>query len=146
MEKPVFVYVTYIQTTLERLWKALTSTEFTRQYWGGHAIESEWTVGAPVLLRKEDGTINVRGQILACDPPKLLSYSWESQQHPEPASRVTFELATMGEVVKLTCTHAGFAPESKLKPLVSQGWPAILSSLKSLVETQKPLAFPPWRG
>ena len=158
MDKPKFVYVTYIATTPEKLWTALTGGEFTRQYWGGRRIESDWKPGSPVKLPREDGTNDWRGEVLQADPPKLLSYTFEPLPNknrrnlegrhvdvpPERPSRVTFEIVPIMGQVKLTLIHDDFEPDSKILPEISQGWPAILSSLKSLLEGDKAL-FPDWR-
>ncbi|HTN82148.1 MAG TPA: SRPBCC family protein [Sorangium sp.] len=143
MSKPEFVYVTYIASTLEKVWEALTTGEFTRQYWGGRTIQSDWRPGSSVRHVKEDGSFDWEGEILEADPPKLLSYTF-GNKHGERPSRVTFELTLLGPHVKLTLTHGDFAEDSKVLPAISNGWPAILSSMKSLLETGKAL-YPEWR-
>ena len=159
MEKPQFVYVTYIATTREKLWEALTGGEFTRQYWGGRKITSDWTVGSPVHHFKEDGTLEWKGEVLVYDPPNKLSYTFDvltDEEMPdykgekadlvnkEKPSRVTFELKEyMGEVC-LTLVHDNFEMGSKIIQGISNGWPAILSGLKTLLETGKTL-YPDWR-
>ncbi|MCC5903661.1 MAG: SRPBCC family protein [Halomonas sp.] len=159
MAKPEFVYVIYIDTTLERVWKALTSSEFTRQYWGGRRIESDWETGAAVNLIKEDGSLDWSGKVLEADPPKRLSYTFDPAVDdempgyegervdlldPEKPSRVTFEVAEYMGKVRLTLIHDQFEQGSKVLQGISVGWPAILSSLKSLLEHGEPL-FPNWR-
>lgn len=158
-EPQQFVYVIYIATTADKLWEALTSGAFTYQYWGGRRIESDWRVGSAVRHVKEDGGLDWRGEVLAADPPRLLSYTFEvvdaeecglegepgaEAEAQEPASRVTFEIRPFMGRVKLTVTHDRFEPGSKVLAGVSQGWPAILSSLKSLLERGEAL-FPDWR-
>src|SRR5438552_9858420 len=102
MSKPPFVYVTYINTTPEKLWQALTDGEFTRRYWGGRRIQSDWNVGSPVTHVREDGGIDWRGAVLQSERPRLLSYTFHmqiSEQHRgETPSRVTFELQPMGSI------------------------------------------------
>jgi uncharacterized protein YndB with AHSA1/START domain len=144
MQKPSFVYCTYIASTPEKIWEALTGGDFTAQYWGGRRIESDWKPGSAVKHRQEDGSYEWQGEVLEADPPKLLSYTFDVLDDGEPASRVTFELVPFMGHVRLTLTHDDFEPGSKTFEGISQGWPAILSSLKSLLETGKPL-FPDWR-
>ncbi len=138
MTKPNFVYVTYIRTTPEQLWQALTDGAFTERYWFGRRIESDWKVGGRVTLWHE-GKVSDSGEVLECDPPRRLSYSFRvefvEEMRREPPSRVTFELEKLGAHVKLTLTHDRFEPGSKVLAGISTGWPMILSSLKSLLET-----------
>ncbi len=144
MSKPSFVYVTYIATTPEKLWQALTQSAFTQQYWSSIGIESDWSIGAPVRLVSE-GVVHNKGEVLACEPFRRLSYTWHVEFHEvfrkEKPSRVTFEIEPVGAEVKLTVTHDTFEPGSKVLEAVSNGWPAVLSSLKSLLETGRALAM-----
>jgi uncharacterized protein YndB with AHSA1/START domain len=146
INRPALVYVTYIATTPEKLWEALTDGEFTRRYWGGRRIQSDWVIGSPVEHVREDGGIDWRGEVLASQPPRLLSYTFHmeiSDEHrSERPSRVTFDLQPLGSVVKLTLTHEDFEPGSVTLETTRHGWPAIMSSLKSLLETGSPLPFP----
>jgi uncharacterized protein YndB with AHSA1/START domain len=154
MNKPEFVYVNYIATTPEKLWEALISPEFTRQYWGGGTIHSDWKVGSPVKMLRADGELDWRGEILQFDPPRVLSYSFDPQNFlrskgiSEPSYRVTFEISLPGpdksserNVVRLQVSHENFEPGSEVARAVSQGWPSILSSLKSLLESGRSLEF-----
>jgi uncharacterized protein YndB with AHSA1/START domain len=145
MSKPPFVYVTYINTTPEKLWGALTDGQFTRRYWGGRRIQSDWNVGSPVRHVREDGGIDWEGEVLQAQPPRLLSYTFHMQisaQHRgERPSRVTFELQRIGSVVKLTLIHDDFESASATFETTRHGWPAIMSSLKSLLEVGSPLPF-----
>ena len=145
MVRPYFVYVTYIATTPERLWEALTSGEFTRQYWGGRRIQSDWNVGSPVTHVREDGGTDWQGEVLESDPPRRLSYTFRmliSDRHRrERPSRVAFDLEPMGWGVKLTLTHSESEENSATLETTRHGWPAIMSSLKSLLETGSPLGF-----
>ncbi len=145
MTKPSFIYVTYIMTTPEKLWQALTDGAFTQRYWFGRRIESDWKVGGRVTLWHE-GKVSDSGEVLECKPPRRLSYSFRvefvEELRREPPSRVTFELEKLGDQVKLTLTHDQFAPGSKVLEGISAGWPMILSSLKSLLETGNPLKMP----
>ena len=141
MEKPSFVFVTYINTSAEKLWDALTNPEFTKQYWGGRRIESDWKVGAPVRFVDAKGQSGKPGEILAFEPPKLLSYTWGSTS----PSHVTFKLEPYGTIMRLTVTHEGLEPGTPETQMTQQGWFAIMSSLKSLLETGKALTYP-WKG
>lgn len=145
MLKPAFNYISYIETTAEKLWDALTNSEFTTRYWWDTSVISDWKVGSPVSLVINGLTTDV-GKILKADRPRRLSYSFHhilnERALKERPSRVTFALEPKGELVKLTLTHEGFADDSVVVDGISKGWPAILSSLKSLLETGKPLVIP----
>jgi uncharacterized protein YndB with AHSA1/START domain len=134
-----FVYVSYIRTTPAKLWGALTSAEFTKQYWFGMSSESTFEVGAPWKLVSSDGTVMDVGEILESVPGKRLVMTWRHQLkpelHAEGVSRCTFDLAEDGAQMKLTVTHEIDVSPSKLIGAVSGGWPAVISSLKSLLET-----------
>jgi uncharacterized protein YndB with AHSA1/START domain len=146
-EKPSFVYVTFIATTPEKLWHALTDGALTRKYWYGRRVESDWKVGSPVTFwyEAEGGeAVSDRGIVLESNPPRRLSYTFHvefvDELRDEHPSRVTFDIELKGKDVKLTLTHDEFEPGSKILEGIRSGWPAILSSLKSLLETGKPLA------
>ena len=143
MEKPQFVYVTYIRTTPEKLWRALLEPEFTRQYWVETHQESEWKPGASWRLMLRDGRVLDTGEILEFDPPRRLVLTWRNEFKPELRaegfSRMTYELEHQGESVKLTVIHQMDKPGSKFIEAVSQGWPHVLASLKSLLETGESL-------
>ncbi|MEU5724084.1 metalloregulator ArsR/SmtB family transcription factor [Micromonospora sp. NPDC047738] len=167
MENPTFVYTTYIRTTPEQLWRALIEPEFTRRYWGGAALVSDWRVGSPVLWQDAPDTEpkDIGQRVLVAEPYRRLSYSWHGFQ-PEHAahfgwsdeelaerlrerrSKVTFDLAPYGEAVRLTVTHDDFSPDSEMHRAISGqldgsgGWPELLASLKSLLETGEPLPEP----
>jgi uncharacterized protein YndB with AHSA1/START domain len=146
MSKPEFVYVTYIETTPEKLWEALTDSRFTRQYWFDTEVRSDWRVGSPFALVMGGKTTDT-GQILESDRPRRLSYTFKHElnedMRKEPATKVVFAIEPYGNLVKLTVTHEGFGASSKLLDGISRGWPAILSGLKSLLETGKAVAIPP---
>ena len=139
MGKSMFVYVTYIRTTPEKLWTALTDAEFMQQYWFGMRAESEWTAGAPWKLVSSKGETFDTGAIVEADPPRRLVIRWEHQNKPElkadGASLCTMELEPSDGAVKLTITHTAEREHSKLIEAVSGGWPKVLSNLKSLLET-----------
>jgi uncharacterized protein YndB with AHSA1/START domain len=145
MSKPEFVYVTYIETTPEKLWEALTSSEFSRKYWMGTELQSDWKIGSPFAL-VNNGIASDVGEVLEFDRPRRLSYTFnhvlkDDMQNAEP-TKVVFALEPHGHLVKLTLTHEGFAGANNLLDGISKGWPAILSSLKSLLETGTALVIP----
>ena len=144
MRKPEFVYVTFIKTTPEKLWHALTNTAFTESYWFGCSLTSDWKVGSRMHMDRAGKVVN-EGFVLESDPPRRLSYSWlsvfDAEMIKERPSRVTFVLEPSDGAVKLTVTHEDFAEGSKTLPSISEGWPLVLSSLKSMLETGKPLAI-----
>jgi uncharacterized protein YndB with AHSA1/START domain len=134
-----FVYVTYIRTTPEQLWAALTSPDFMKQYWFGMHHETDWKAGSPWRLVFPDGRVADAGEIVEIDPPSRLVLKWRNEFRPELKfegySRCVVELEPVAGAVKLTITHAVDRAESKLIEAVSGGWPRILSNLKSLLET-----------
>ena len=146
MRKPEFIYVSYIETTPEKLWDALTQSDFTRLYWFGTEVRSDWKVGSPFAL-VTNGITTDSGEILEADRPRLLSYTFEHVRDPEMskerASKVVFTLEPFGKLVKLTLTHEDFVAGSLLLDGISKGWPAILSALKSLLEKGTAIAIPP---
>ena len=145
-----FVYVTYIRATPERLWSALTSPEFARQYWRGAHPEADWKPGGSWKLIFPDGRVGDAGEIVAFEPSKRLSIRWRNEFKPEFKaegwSLCTMEIERAGEAVKLTVTHSMEREGSKFIAAVSGGWPQILSNLKSLLETGSvvlpPMEFP----
>jgi uncharacterized protein YndB with AHSA1/START domain len=146
MARPEFVYVTYIKTTPEKLWEALTSSEFSRRYWFDTELRSEFKVGSPFALVMNGTTTDV-GEILEADRPRRLAYTFRhvlnDDLRADGTTKVVFTLEPHGDLVKLTLTHEGFAEGSKLLDGISKGWPAILSGLKSLLETGQAIAIPP---
>jgi uncharacterized protein YndB with AHSA1/START domain/DNA-binding transcriptional ArsR family regulator len=151
MGKPEFVYTTYISTTPERLWQALTDPAFTQRYWGT-TLRSDWTPGATMTWEHQGVTIADPAQVvLEYEPYRRLSYTWHTFT-PEWAeacgfdderlatlagerrSIVTCEIEPLGQQVKLTVVHDDFDPGSAVLELVSQGWPQLLSDLKTLLE------------
>jgi DNA-binding transcriptional ArsR family regulator/uncharacterized protein YndB with AHSA1/START domain len=154
MDKPEFVYTTYIRATPEQLWRGLTDPAFTRRYWG-LALESDWRTGSPVTVRldKDGVTIADPAQVvLESDPYRRLAYAWHTftpewaaaygisaddvaRFASEPRSKVTFDIVPLGDCVRLTVVHDGFGPGSAVLTGISQGWPVLMSSLKTLLET-----------
>ena len=144
MDKPKFVYVTYINTTPERLWTALTSGDFTEKYWFGSRIQSEWKVGSPLKILTGVADKDWQGEVLQCDPPRLLSYNFRVSGGSAHVSRVVFQLEQHGPVMKLTLTHDELdEKDDKFLAGISGGWPAVLSNLKSLLEGGHPLVPSP---
>jgi len=141
-----FVYVTYIRTTREKLWDALTKPEFTRAYFWGTSYESDWKAGSGWQMRSPDGRIKTSGEVLEIDRPRRLVLSWYNEYDPELKaegySRATFGLEQIGKAVKLTVTHEMARDDSKVIKAVSYGWPMVLASLKSLLETGEALEDP----
>ena len=138
-----FVYVTYIRTTPEKLWKALIDPEFTRRFWNETWQDCEWKPGATWRLMIPDGRVADAGEVVEIDPQRRLVLRWRNEFMPELReegySRMTYEIEKKGESVKLTVIHEMERGGSKLIDAVSGGWPMILSSLKSLLETGQAL-------
>jgi uncharacterized protein YndB with AHSA1/START domain len=133
--KPKFVYVSYIATTPEKLWQALTSGEFTEKYWFGSRVESDWKVGSPFKIHTGVADKDWLGKVLQSDPPRLLSFSFRVAGNTEHFTRVVFQIEQHGPMVKLTLTHDELdEKDDKFFTGISQGWPAVLSNLKSLLE------------
>lgn len=140
MARSTFVYVSYIRTTPDRLWSALTTdVDFMKQYWFGTHCESEWTAGSPWKMVSSSGLILDAGEIVEADPPRRLVIRWRHHNKPELKaegdSHCTIELEPIGPAVKLAITHTIEREPSKLIDAVSGGWPKIISNLKSLLET-----------
>ena len=139
MARSTFVYVTYIRTTPEKLWSALTDAEFMKLYWFGTRCESQWQAGSAWKMVYPDGTITDAGEIVEAEPPRRLVIRWQNRFKPELAaegeSLCTMELEPSGTAVKLSITHTIERDPSKFIVAVSGGWPKILSNLKSLLET-----------
>ena len=134
-----FIYATYIKTTPEKLWQAITTPEFQRQYWFGVTYETDWKVGSKWRMVYPDGKLTDTGEVLEFDPPRRLVLKWlnewSEELKAEGYSRCTMEIEPMGKAVKLTVSHTMERAGSKLIGAVSGGWPRILSNLKSLLET-----------
>jgi uncharacterized protein YndB with AHSA1/START domain len=137
MSKPEFVYTTYIETSVDKLWQALTDGDFTERYWFGHRVTADWKAGSPYRFAKQ-GAKTIEGKVLVVDPPRRLAYSWDScspEAQRERTSRVTFDLEPRGKVVKLTVTHDELDERGVTLRNISGGWPMVVASLKSLLET-----------
>jgi uncharacterized protein YndB with AHSA1/START domain len=148
MAKETCVFVSYIASTRERVWDALVKPEFNRQYWGNENI-SDWRPGSRWEHRTIDAAREVRilGTVVESDPPRRLVLTWAfpaDADKPAAHTRVTFELEQIETMVRLTVTHADLTPGSDMMRGINEGWPRVLSSLKSFLETGKPL--PTWAG
>jgi uncharacterized protein YndB with AHSA1/START domain len=151
--KPAIMYTIYIAATPEKVWQALTSAEFSRQYFFGHAVEVDLRIGGDFIMRTPDGSLHISGKVIECDPPRRLTVTfdlnWPELVEKLGPTLVTWEIEQAGEAVKLTLIQS---QDSELSDDIlsggRSGWPAILSSLKSVLETGKPLAVqmvPPQR-
>jgi uncharacterized protein YndB with AHSA1/START domain len=139
MAKATFIYVTYIRTTPEKLWSALTDVEVMKQYWFGVHCESQWTAGSSWKLVYPDGRNTDGGEIVEAEPPRRLVIRWQHQHKPElkaeSESYCTMELGPSGQAVKLSITHTIEREPSHFIAAVSGAWPMVISNLKSLLET-----------
>ena len=139
MAESEFVYVTYIRTTMEKLWNALIDPEITRQCWCDTWQDCDWKQGSAWRLMIPDGRVGDSGEVLEIDPPRKLVLKWRNEfiaeLRDEGYTRLTYTLEPDDGCVKLTVHHEMDRPKSKMIDGVSQGWPGILASLKSLLET-----------
>jgi len=154
-QQPDFVYAILIRTTPEKLWEALTDGDFSEKYWFGFRVHFDLKAGGAMHIAPPEGLVGAgdhAGKVLECEPGKKLSYTWQQADPPEVAakrhglSRVTYELFPMGAMTKLLLTHENLLPddvESNPTTLsgINNGWPAVLSSLKSLLETGEPISL-----
>src|SRR5271157_1595362 len=138
-----FVYQTIIAAAPEKVWRALTTPEFTRQYWFGRSVQSDWKVGSEVTIITPEGAVEVKGKVLESEQNKRLSYTWGSGTATDNTT-VIFEITQMGPLVKLLITH-DIDLESSGAQLAANGWTFILSSLKTFLETGNPMPSIPWR-
>ena len=142
MSKSTFVYVTYIRTTPERVFQALTDGQITRQYWG-HENISDWQPGS--TWKHQDaanGSVRILGEVLESKPPHRLVISWAfgpDDGNKAKRSRVAFDIGRIGDMVKLTVTHDELDAGSEMDRAIREGWPRVLSSMKTLLETGKAL-------
>lgn len=139
------VYVIYIAAAADDVWNALTSPEFTKQYFFGHAVESDWRTGSPWSLRTPDGRVEVQGEVRESDPPRKLVVSWNIAADPSlPECLVSYEIEQVGEnLVRLVMVESHPTPiPAQLLEGGRKGWPMILSGLKTLLETGRPLGLP----
>lgn len=143
MTKPEFVYVIYIEAPQQRVWDALTQGEHTKHFWSRY-VQSDWKVGSRVeFLRADKSKLSHDGEVLKIDPPNRLVMTFDvtAEGATEPPSRVTYDLSHASGATKLTVTHDQFPPDSEVLKGISQGWPHILSSMKSYLERGAPMAM-----
>jgi uncharacterized protein YndB with AHSA1/START domain len=139
MDKPKFVYVSYISSTPEKVWNALTYPEVTRKYWGNHHNASDWKVGSRWEHRDFDDPklVDIVGTVVESDYPRRLAVTWVRPKEEGDAqartSKVTYEIEDFMGVVRLTVTHDEL--DQEMYDSVSIGWPAVISALKTLLET-----------
>jgi uncharacterized protein YndB with AHSA1/START domain len=147
MNQPKHVYEVYIRTTPEKLWQAITRPEMTRQFFYGNDVESDWKVGSSVRHKSPDGKPNLDGKVLEVVPQRKLVTTFSAVHDAACAkdrpSRVTWEIEPRGEVCKLTLTHDDFDGITETYQQVGRGWNPVLSGLKTLLETGKPLVIGP---
>ena len=145
MNEAEFVYMAVIAAPREEVWKALTSPEFTRQYWHETAVVSDFRAGAPIEFVTPDGTNGVSGEVLVADFPAELSYTWlfasEAEAGNSTPSRVTFRLEALDVGTRLVVTHDRLETGSRTHEMVSFGWPHVICGLKTLLETGKAVDF-----
>jgi uncharacterized protein YndB with AHSA1/START domain/DNA-binding transcriptional ArsR family regulator len=145
-DRPSYVYVTYIESSPERVWEALTDPDLTAQFWG-HSNVSDWRPGSPWEHRRVDGSgiADVAGTVLESEPPRRLVMTFDAPGEPPPGgpSKVTFDIEPYHEIVRLTVTHEHLADDEALAA-ISAGWPAVFANLKSLLETGHVLPRAPW--
>jgi uncharacterized protein YndB with AHSA1/START domain len=144
--KPAIVYTIYIASTPEKVWQALTTAEFSRQYFSGFAVEIDLRVGGAFIMRAPDGSVHISGEVIECDPLNKLTFTfnlnWPALTEKLGQTLVTYEIEPTGDAVKLTMLQSHDRPISD--DILSggrAGWPAILSSLKSVLETGKAMAI-----
>lgn len=144
------VFVQIINASREAVWEALTSPEFTQQYWHGTRARSDFKVGSPIDFLVEGDEIGCQGEILSASHPEELSYTWQFPRNPlvadEEPSRVTFKLETIGSeetgfATRLTVIHDRFPEGSRMPDMVGPGWPLVLAGLKTLLETGKAVDY-----
>jgi uncharacterized protein YndB with AHSA1/START domain len=146
-DRPRYVYVTYIESTPERVWQALTDADLTAQYWG-HSNVSDWQIGSAWEHLRTDGSgiADVAGTVLESVPPRRLAMTFDAPgaTPPQGPSKVTFDIEPYHEIVRLTVTHEYLADDEALAA-ISAGWPAVCANLKSLLETGHVLPRAPWQ-
>ena len=139
MNKPELVYKMYIRSTPQKTWDAITKPEFTRQYWGGMANVSDWKEGSEWQHVTETNEAWVTGVVSESIAPSRLVLTWADPDDLQDVSRVTYEIEPLEDMICLTVTNDNFKADSEMAGKVSSGWPSVLSSLKSFLETGKGL-------
>ena len=145
MAKTKHVYVTYIRSTAEKVFEAITEPAVTRQYWGMENV-SDWKPGSP-WRHTDDKAVRMVGEVIEHAPPRRLVISWawpQDEANKGKRTRVAFDLERIADMVKLTVTHDELEPGSDMERGITEGWPRVLASLKTFLETGKPLDT--WAG
>ncbi|HEX7862665.1 MAG TPA: SRPBCC family protein [Verrucomicrobiae bacterium] len=135
MEKPKLVYTMFIRSTPKKTWEAISKPKFAKQYWAGMSNVSDWKQGSKWEHHSPENEVWITGEVVECDPPRRLVLTWVAPDDLKDKSRVTFEIEKVGRSVCLTVTHDQFKAGSKMAEKVSWGWPRVLSSMKSFLET-----------
>ena len=138
-EAPKHVYELYIAATPEQVWRALTESEFTQRYYYGSAVESDWQPGSSLVYRNEDGTEAIQCTVLEADAPRRLVHTFYFPETDESPSRCTWSIEPRGDATLLVLTHDDFDGETATYRSVAHGWVPILSGLKTVLETGRPL-------
>lgn len=145
MTKPQSVYVVAIAKSPEEVWQGLTSPEFTKLYWHRTEVQSDFKVGSPIRFMLESGEVGCEGEILSAKHPSELVFTWQfpnnSETKDEPPSRVSFRLEPISGGTKLTMIHDQFPADSKMLPMIHEGWPLVLSGLKTSLESGRAVDF-----
>ena len=150
MAKPEFVYITYIATTPEKLWQALLDGEITRQYWGYRNVSDNWKAGSTWRHERaydDSGMVALVGKVMEFNPPRRLVPTWgvpADAANEGKHSRVTFDIEPLSDTVRLTITHDQLEPGSEMERRIAEGWPKVLSNLKTLLETEHTLPKFEW--
>jgi len=142
MTQPAFIHVVHIRAEPQAVWDALTDPDQTEKFWFGERCQSDWSQGAQMRFRNADDTRGFFGEVLEADPPRRLVFTFRVKdvpEHPDGPSVVTYDIVGDGGMTRLTVTHERFHEDGELRRSISGGWPAVLSSLKSYLETGEPL-------
>lgn len=138
--KPKHVYHVFIRATPQAIWKAITDGESTQRYFHANAVDSEWRTGSPYVYRDSDGRVAIAGDVVEIDPPRRLVQTFRFMDRDDPPSRLVWEIEPLGETCRLTLVHEFDAPTGTFESVDDpMGWQFILSGLKSLLETDRPL-------
>jgi uncharacterized protein YndB with AHSA1/START domain len=143
-KQPDHVHVTFIKTTPERLWQALTDGAMTKKYYFGSTVKSDWRNGSTYAFTDSNGELEIEGEVVEADRPRKLITTfrgvWNDEVRKDKPTMATFEIEPMGDVCKLTVIHSGFEGETATYRQVTGGWPLIVASMKSLLETGEALS------
>ena len=144
MKSNEFVYTTYIRSSAQKVWDAITNPEFARQYWM-HGNVSDWKNGSQWKHVTKEGEVRIVGKVVESISPKRLVLTWADPADKADESQVTFEIESLGDMVRLNVVHGNFKPASTMQGKVSMGWPLVLSNMKTFLEGGKPLDIWAWK-